>query len=212
MFWVKYVRREISTLTDNDREEFLDAFHTLWEVNTVDGMAKYGERYKSIYWFAILHNDGSGNSVCDEFHGDVGFLPNNVYLLNYLEQSLQLVNPKVTLPYVEYSKYFGTEIFSEHLALQLSGGGWTELLTATYFGRNDPYTGRIIGNQSTHPTLPYPTLSRHPLNDVLHTLSPHPSLPLSPLPLLLLLLPLSPLPDGRWASSPCPSITPPPPP
>jgi hypothetical protein len=28
--WVKYVRRELSTLTDNDRETFLDAFHTLW--------------------------------------------------------------------------------------------------------------------------------------------------------------------------------------
>ena len=90
----------------------------------MDGMAKYGERYKSIYWFAILHNDGSGNSVCDEFHGDIGFLPNNMFLVNYLEQSLQLVNPKVALPYVEYSMYFESENFEEHLALQLSGGVW----------------------------------------------------------------------------------------
>ena len=35
--WVKYVRRELQSLTDDDREEFLDALHTLWEVNTVDG-------------------------------------------------------------------------------------------------------------------------------------------------------------------------------
>eukprot|EP01034_Spumella_vulgaris_P043669 gene43669-54251_t len=32
---VKYVRRELSTLTDSDREEFLDAMKTLWDVDTV---------------------------------------------------------------------------------------------------------------------------------------------------------------------------------
>jgi hypothetical protein len=38
--WVKYVRREISTLTDTDREEFLNALHVLWDVSSKKGSAK----------------------------------------------------------------------------------------------------------------------------------------------------------------------------
>jgi hypothetical protein len=109
--WVKYVRRELTTLNDIDREEFLDAFHTLWTVSTVDGMELYGDRYKSLYYFAILHNDGGGNSRCDEFHGGPGFLNNHMYVSAYLEQSLQLVNPKVALHYMEYAKYFSSTRF-----------------------------------------------------------------------------------------------------
>ena len=104
--WVKYVRRELSTLTDSDREEFLDAFATLWTLNTVDGKAKFGETYKSLFYFATLHNDGGANSVCDEFHGGLGFVNNHLYLSAYLEQSLQLINPKTSLHYMEYTKYF----------------------------------------------------------------------------------------------------------
>ena len=150
--WVKYVRRELSTLTDTDREEFLDAFHTLWEVNTVDGMAKYGERYKSLYYFAALHNDGGGNSVCDEFHGGVGFLNNHMYLSAYLEQSMQLVNPKVCLHYMEYTKYFTSDGFQKHLTNELDGGGWTELL-----GANDPISGRITDGRWAMTPIPYLT-------------------------------------------------------
>ena len=155
--WVKYVRRELSTLTDTDREEFLDAFHTLWEVNTVDGMAKYGERYKSLYYFAALHNDGGGNSVCDEFHGGVGFLNNHMYLSAYLEQSMQLVNPKVCLHYMEYTKYFTSEGFQKHLTNELDGGGWTELLSSKFFGANDPLTGRITDGRWAMTPIPYLT-------------------------------------------------------
>jgi hypothetical protein len=40
--WVKYVRRELTTLSDADREEFLDAYVTLWKVNTKEGKKIYG--------------------------------------------------------------------------------------------------------------------------------------------------------------------------
>ena len=111
--WVKYVRRELSTLLDNDREDFLDAFHTLWTVSTTVGQALYGDRYKSINYFATLHNDGGGNAVCDEFHGGKGFLNNHMYLSAYLEQSLQLINPAVALHYMEYGKYFESDQFQQ---------------------------------------------------------------------------------------------------
>lgn len=109
--WVKYVRRELSTLNDNDREAFLNAFYTLWSVSTTKGKLLYGEQYKSVNFFATLHNDGGGNAACDEFHGGLGFLNNHMYLSAYLEQSLQLVNPAVALHYMEYSKYFSSVAF-----------------------------------------------------------------------------------------------------
>lgn len=118
--WVKYVRRELSALTDTDREDFLDAFHTLWTTSTTKGQALYGDRYKSVNYFATLHNDGGGNAVCDEFHGGVGFVNNHMFLSAYLEQSLQLVNPRVALHYMEYSKYFSSSAFQNRkLALSL---------------------------------------------------------------------------------------------
>lgn len=110
--WVKYVRRELSMLNDFDREEFLDAFHVLWNVSTTQGKVLYGDRYKSVKYFATLHNDGGGNAACDEFHGGLGFLNNHMYLSAYLEQSLQLVNPKVALNYLDYSKYFESAAYA----------------------------------------------------------------------------------------------------
>jgi hypothetical protein len=110
--WVKYVRRELSSLNEEDRESFLDAFYTLWTVSTTEGKKLYGDRYKSVHYFATLHNDAGGNAVCDEFHGGLGFLNNHMYLSAYLEQSLQLVNPKVALHYLEYNKYFESDSYS----------------------------------------------------------------------------------------------------
>ena len=102
--WIKYVRRELLSLTESDREEFLDALSTLWLIDTVTGQELYGENYKSLQYFATIHNDAGGNSVCDEFHSNSGFINNHIYLGAYLEQSLQLVNPRVALHYMEYTK------------------------------------------------------------------------------------------------------------
>lgn len=104
--WSKYVRREVSSLTDSDREEFLDAFAELWQHSTVEGQALYGDNYKSLWYFAVIHNDGGSSRVCDEFHKGSGFVNNHIYLGAYLEQSLQMINPRVALHYMEYVQYF----------------------------------------------------------------------------------------------------------
>ena len=129
--WVKYVRRELSTLNGADREEFLDALKTLWEVNTRDGIEKYGINYKSLNYLAVLHNDGSGNGVCDEFQTGAGFINNQVLLSMYLEQSLRLVNPRVSLHYMDYSKYFESDAFKSR-ATNMDGGEWNDLMTGSY--------------------------------------------------------------------------------
>jgi hypothetical protein len=110
--WVKYVRRELSTLTDSDRDAFLDAFSTLWNVNTADGVELYGANYKDLYYFAVIHNDAGANSVCDMFHGDTGFINNHMMLGAFLEQSLQLVDPSTCLHYMEYAAYFESANFT----------------------------------------------------------------------------------------------------
>lgn len=116
--WSKYVRREISSLTEDDREEFLDAFATLWKVSTVEGRQLYGDAYKGLYHFALIHNDAGASVACDEFHGDAGFLSNHVMLGAYLEQSLRLVNPKTSLHYLEYSTYFSGDNFDSRKFLK----------------------------------------------------------------------------------------------
>ena len=70
-----------------------------------------------------------------------GFFSNHLYMGNYLEQSLQAINPRVALHYMEYSTYYTSDAWNNHMKNQLDGGAWTELLSEKWFGRNDPYTG-----------------------------------------------------------------------
>ena len=155
--WVKYVRRELTTLTDSDREEFLDAYRILWDVTTKDGIVKYGKLYKSVAYLSTVHNDAGANSICDEFHAGTGFLNNHVYLGMYLEQSLRLINPKLSMHYMDYSRYFDSKDFNQHQMNQMDGGNWTELMSDKYFGRNDPATGQIIDSRWAYTTVPYVT-------------------------------------------------------
>ena len=160
--WVKYVRRELMSLTDEDREEFLDAFRILWEVSTKQGITKYGKNYKSLNYFAMIHNDGGANAICDEFHAGTGFLNNHVYLGMYLEQSLRMINPKVSLHYMDYSKYFGAEAFyTGHIGNTMDGGSWTEILSDKWFGKNDPYSGIVSDSRWKDTKVPGMTSHNH---------------------------------------------------
>jgi len=155
--WVKYVRREVRSLTDADRVEFLLAFRTLWDVSTVEGIQKYGPTYKSLFYLATIHNDGGASPLCDEFHGvsGYGFINNHVILGSYLEQSLRLVNPRVSLHYIDYFEMFTSQAYRRnHMANPLDGGAWNEILSDKYFGSNDPATGRIVDSLWESSSIP----------------------------------------------------------
>ena len=153
--WVKYVKRELQSLNDYDREEFLDAYHKMWEVSTVEGKLKYGEEFRSVYYFAMIHNDAGANHICDEFHEGTGFLNNHLQLGNYFEQSMRLINPRVSLHYLEYSKYFSDDAYAQHMNNPLDGGNWTEIMTEKYFGSNDPWNGAIRDGRWAYTPVPY---------------------------------------------------------
>jgi hypothetical protein len=138
-----------------DREEFLDAYRTLWDVSTSEGVTLYGDRYKSLMYLAMVHNDAGANQICDEFHAGSGFLNNHVLLGSYLEQSLRLVNPRVSLHYMEYTKYFTSDDFSNHINNQMDGGNWTTILSDKWFGSNDPESGIILDSRWAKSEIPY---------------------------------------------------------
>jgi hypothetical protein len=74
----------------------------------------------------LVHNDAGGNPICDEYHGNAGFINNHIFLGAYLEQSLHLVNPRVALHYMEYPKYFSSDAFYDHFLNHINDGGNTE--------------------------------------------------------------------------------------
>lgn len=101
---VKYIRREIRSLTDDDRNTFLNALQTLYTTSTVDGQAKYGSKYKSAEDFLLKHLNGAAKVDCDHWHDGAGIVTHHAAISLELEQSLQAINPTIALPYWEYGK------------------------------------------------------------------------------------------------------------
>lgn len=65
---VKYVRREIRSLSEADRTTVLDAMKTLYEVNESDGQLQFGGKYHSADYFSAKHLLGAGTTDCDHWH------------------------------------------------------------------------------------------------------------------------------------------------
>ena len=64
----RYVKREIRSLTDDDRERFLLAASTMWQLNSSCGRSRYGSKYSAIADFVSLHSMSSDDIMCDGFH------------------------------------------------------------------------------------------------------------------------------------------------
>jgi hypothetical protein len=103
--WVKYVRRPLLSLPDEDREEFEDALHVLWETSTKDGQKLYGSDYKGIDFFAEIGRGLSVRSAPGPDKSVEATTTDYALLSAYLEQSLQLVNPRVALNYVDLNNF-----------------------------------------------------------------------------------------------------------
>ncbi|CAM9190527.1 unnamed protein product, partial [Discosporangium mesarthrocarpum] len=99
----KYVRREIRTLEEDEREELFDAMLTLWDIHTDEGKSIYGDGYVDVWDINRLHHSAASDIVCDHFHDGLGFLTSHMILTNTFEYSLQLVNPKLTVPYWDFT-------------------------------------------------------------------------------------------------------------
>ncbi|CAN0178363.1 unnamed protein product [Pylaiella littoralis] len=126
---VKYVRREVRQLTEQDREAFFDALETLYRLPAAEGNARYGDDYKGIDYFVQMHLDGAGVPDCDHWHDDAGIMTHHVGYTLQFEQALQLVNPIVSIPYWEYTI---------ESADGLASYGLSEVFLPEWFGSASP--------------------------------------------------------------------------
>ena len=64
---VKYVRREIRTLTEDDRIKFFDALYLMYTEEETSGREKYGDKFRTAEYYLFKHLNGAGTSDCDHW-------------------------------------------------------------------------------------------------------------------------------------------------
>lgn len=100
---VRYVRREIRALSDEDRTQFFDAVKMLNEVSMDEGTLVYGPNYRDKDYFGRLHLKYGGDPDCDHWHDGSGFMITHTALTLEFERALQTVFPSTSVPYWDYS-------------------------------------------------------------------------------------------------------------
>jgi len=159
---VRYVRRELRSLTPEDREAFMQGCEVVWTTEQDAGKALYGDDFIDIKYLAGLHNHLSGDRNCDHMHDGLGFMTQHAGLTYLFEKSLQAVNPALTVPYwdwtvdttttAEYNRsvddlwewdvwgadYFGSGRNAEHTVTE---GRWayTNITTNNWNDTHNPY-------------------------------------------------------------------------
>lgn len=129
---VLYVRRNMLTLSDEDRERFLDAFQTLQHMTADDCVAKFGLDCRPLAYFVNIHLQLAGGRGTDKLHDGMGFLSQHVGLTSSFERSLQSIDPRITVPYWDFTKEGGMVRLAQHVSV-----AWeTELWTDKWFGNS----------------------------------------------------------------------------
>ena len=125
----KWVRRELRSLTHDDRELFLDALHTMYHVETAEGRQSYGSKYVGIEYLVRKHLYGAASAECDHWHDDAGLMTHHMAFTLELEQSLQAINGRISVPYWEYS-----------LDAYILGDNWqdSQIFNESWFGATSP--------------------------------------------------------------------------
>eukprot|EP01035_Chromulina_nebulosa_P018000 gene18000-23638_t len=100
---IKYVRREIRSLTNEDRENFLNTLNALYTTSKSDGVAKYGSKFVSAEDFSYKHLNGAARVDCDHWHDGAGIVNHHVAYTLEIEQALQAIDPSISMPYWEYA-------------------------------------------------------------------------------------------------------------
>ena len=94
---VRIVRRELRTLTDDDREAYFEAVHTVFTTDEKAGKELYGDAFTSHDELAALHN-----SKYFMYHGNLFFQTSHPAMQMRFERSLRAVNPSVVTPYWDF--------------------------------------------------------------------------------------------------------------
>jgi hypothetical protein len=148
---IRYVKREIRSLTDSDREKFLDAAATIWQYSQEDGREKFGAKFTSIGTLVATHALSSNNVMCDEVHEGTGFFTHHSAFGNVFEMSVRTVDPSVTIPYWDFT-IEGQEIYNSQRPPSYLKE-ITPIFSDTWFGDVDE-KGHIIDSRWAHIAMP----------------------------------------------------------
>mmetsp|Transcript_5283 Transcript_5283/g.9086 ORF Transcript_5283/g.9086 Transcript_5283/m.9086 type:complete len:631 (+) Transcript_5283:100-1992(+) len=135
----KYVRREIRSLHQEDQERFHSALVSFYSLSSEDGKVRFGPNYRSARDLTILHlaeDITSEGTSCTPWHGGVQFIPSHLAFILQVEQTLQLFDPTVSIPYWDYVKD------SEHYGLGMTQR--SEVFTDSHFGAYKTERGRLL--------------------------------------------------------------------
>ena len=129
---VKYIRREIRTLTDADREAFFDALEIMYNTDDHAGKTLYGDKYVSAEYFSYKHLTGAGKTDCDHWHDGAGIVTHHMAFSLEMEQSLQSIDPRIAMPYWEYG--MDTYLYDT----------WSQspIFSSDWFGDSSPTNGK----------------------------------------------------------------------
>ena len=115
---VKYIRRELRSLTDADREAYFAALYKLYTVDAATGVSLYGSKFRTAEQQLWKHLNGAGTSDCDHWHDGAGIATHHIAYTLEVEQALQAVDPTVAMSYWEFTldtitgkPYSSSEIF-----------------------------------------------------------------------------------------------------
>ena len=100
----KYIRREIRSLTDDDRNKFLDALKIMYTVPMEEGQKLYGSKYVDASSSLRKHLYGAGRTDCDNWHDGAGILTHHMAFTLEVEQALQAIDPSISMAYWEYAR------------------------------------------------------------------------------------------------------------
>lgn len=118
----KYVRREVRSLTSDDRAAFVKAVSTVYSTPTVEGQRVYGKDFRNgMSWFARWHLGSA--SAESPWHGGPSFFTSHAIFAEYFERALQAVDPSVALHYWDFTK-----------DAQLDDWTTSEMWSSEYFG------------------------------------------------------------------------------
>lgn len=93
----KYVRREIRTLSDADREAYFSALEAVFTLSLEEGQAKHGDKFISHSHLVALHN-----SLMYVYHDNLDFLTSHPAFQMKVDGALRAVDPGVQTPYWDF--------------------------------------------------------------------------------------------------------------
>jgi hypothetical protein len=100
---VKYIRRELRTLTADDQAKWVSTMKLLYTTDLEEGQALYGKDFYNAEWFSYQHLNGAGRNDCDHWHDGAAIATTHLGFTLVAERALQAIDPSISMPYWEYA-------------------------------------------------------------------------------------------------------------